>query len=602
MAATLTPRRRRLRRAIYLTGLLSLALPLGWWATRNQAQPYVPGEVSADITRTLDRRLPGGRNPLRMTEVASAAGLVEPHFQGTRTSQLPEDMGSGAAWADIDGDGDLDLFVANLAGPLPPDGKLDFPNGAPHRLYRNDGGGRFTEIGAAAGVARRALGMGAAFGDYDNDGDPDLLVSSFGRLALYRNRGDGSFEDVSAATGVAAGSPFFGAGVVWADYDRDGYLDFYVCAYVEYRGDPAARQRTSLQYGAAQPFTLNPSSYPPAPNRLYHNRRGRRFEELAARAGVDNPQGRSLSAAWCDFDLDGWPDLYVANDVSDNAMFRNRGDGSFEDISYPAAVADYRGAMGLAVADLEGDGDFDIFVSHWIAQENALYLNLLSEDRGAGRTSQPLMFVDSADSLGLGQIALSDIGWGAVFFDADNDGSSDLFVANGSTFEDDADRRRLKPMKHRLFWNAGADQGFFDVSESSCPALALAQVGRGVAAADYDGDGDVDLFVVQHSGRPYLLRDQAPASNHWLKLRLQGTRSNRDAIGARVVVSAGARRWVQAVGASPSYLSQSAYELSFGLGPATQVDSIEITWPSGMIQQLGSAPANQMLSIVEPTR
>ncbi|HEX9637813.1 MAG TPA: CRTAC1 family protein [Acidobacteriota bacterium] len=596
---TLTPRRRRLRRAVFSSGLLSVGLVAGWWATRDRAQPYVPGHETEDITRSLDRRLPGGRNPLRMSETAAAAGIVEPHFSGQRTSQLPEDMGSGAAWADIDGDGDLDLYVANLAAPLPPDGVLRFERGAPHRLYRNDGGGRFTEIAAAAGVARRALGMGVAFGDYDNDGDPDLLASAYGTLALYRNRGDGSFDDVSEASGVGAGEPFYGSGVAWADYDRDGDLDFYACAYVDYRGDPAARQRSSLQYGAAQPFTLNPSSYPPQPNRLYRNRGDGRFEEVARRAGVDNPMGRSLTAAWCDFDADGWPDLYVANDVSDNALFRNRGDGSFEDISYAAAVADYRGAMGIAVADLEGDEDFDMFVSHWIAQENALYVNLRSDDRGAGRSDAPLMFVDSADSVGLGQIALSDIGWGSVFFDPDNDGRSDLFVANGSTFEDSADRSRLKAMKHRLFWNAGAE-GFFDVAEPSCAALAEPQVGRGVAAADYDADGDVDLFVLHHSGRPYLLRSEAPAANGWLKLRLQGTRSNRDAIGARVELRAGERRWIQMVGASPSYLSQSAYELNFGLGAAAGVDAIEITWPSGTVQTLGATPARQTLKIVEP--
>ena len=589
------------------------------FAGRTRQRAYVPGleaETSAEITRSLDRGLPStvpapnGEGPegVAFHEGAREAGLVFEHFHGRRSSQLPEDMGSGLAWGDYDGDGHTDLFVVNESGPLTLSADEVARSPAHARLFHNRGDGTFEDVTEAAGVAVQGIGMGAAWGDYDGDSDLDLFVTRYGTNRLFRNDGGGRFSDVSAETGVEAAEGFW-TGISLADYDRDGDLDAYVCGYVRYRWDPGKAAQASRQFKSVVPYTLNPSSYPPETNLLLRNDGGV-FVDVGRAAGVDNPTGRSLSASWCDFDGDGWPDLYVANDVSDNALFLNLGNGRFRDISHSAWVADPRGAMGLGIGDWENDGDFDIFITHWLAQENALYAD---ESRSMKVTPEgPLRFVDQADVFGLGQIALDVVGWGTGFFDFDNDGWLDLHAVNGSTFQEEADPTRLVPMRSFLFWNSGG-HGFFEVGRQSGGPFTDPGVGRGAAVADYDGDGDLDLAIVVHGGALRLARNDGGNRQGWLRLLLRSSppgggvrgdrarrRSTTFATGARVRMTAGGLSQVRDVGGQSSYLSQEPPgEVFFGTGRASRVDRVEVRWPSGRVQSFEGLPVRATVRILE---
>jgi tetratricopeptide (TPR) repeat protein len=613
--------RRRARRWLVAGAGAFLAIACALLLLRARVRPYTPGIEAAqsdEITRRLERDLPQDVPRIAFTDAAEEAGLEFRHFSGTRSVQLPEDMGSGATWGDYDDDGDPDLFLVNMQGPLPhgepagvpqtgaaPEAGRALQSGAVRSaLFRNEGRGRFSDVTDAAGLDVSGWGLGAAWGDYDGDGRLDLFVSRYGTNRLFRNRGDGTFDDVTRATGTG-GLEGFWTSASWADYDRDGDLDLYVCGYVRYRYDAALQGRSSLQYQAQVPFTLNPSTYEPERNLLYRNEGGR-FREVARQAGVDNPTGRSLSAAWADFDLDGWPDLYVANDVSDNAMFHNRGDGTFTDVSHSAWVADHRGAMGLAIGDWDDDGDFDIFITHWLAQENALYEN--QRGKVAATAREPMHFVDAADQRGLGQIALDFVGWGTEFFDYDNDGRLDLLVVNGSTFQREEDPSLLVPMRNQLFWNAGRERGFFEVGAVSGPSFPVENVGRGAAVADYDQDGDLDAVVAVNGGPARLLRNDGGDANGFLRLVLRGRRPARGgahatstfAPGAIARVTAGSVTRMQVVGSGPSYLGSSPPgELHFGLGDAGTVERLEVTWPSGRVQAFENLPARSVVTVIE---
>ncbi len=559
---------------------------------------YRPGESIEGLTAALARSLPENYPRVSFEDVSAAAGIAFRHFDATRSSQLPEDMGSGAAWGDFDNDGWLDLYVVNESGPLT---RSAAETSAAHsHLYHNQQDGSFLELSVAAGVAHRGLGMAAAWGDYDNDGWSDLFVSAYGTNTLYHNDGDGTFTDVSNESGVGAPDGFW-TGVSWADYDRDGFLDVYVTGYVKYASQQEGT--TTPQYDVEVPASLNPSSFEPERNLLYHNNGDGTFTELAERAGVADAQGRSLSAAWTDLDEDGWPDLYVANDVSDNVLYRNLANGTFEDVSHQAWVADYRGAMGIAIGDWDGDQDADMFVTHWIAQENALYSSLSAQFASLDDPPETSMrFMDEADRYGLGQIALDYIGWGTSFFDYDNDGKLDLFVANGSTFQRKDDPRFLIPMRDQLFWNRSARDGFYDVSLVSGAYFAHEYVGRGAAVGDYDNDGDLDVFINNNGGPGVLLRNNNDNENNWVEIRLTGQESNRLAIGARLRVVAGELVQIHEVGAQSSYLSQNSLTAHFGLGSHEQVDTLQISWPSGARQSLHGVPANRLVEVVEEER
>jgi hypothetical protein len=564
-------------------------------ALKPAPEPYVP----RDKVEVLTDLLPPDYPRIEFVEVAREAGIDFQHFHGTRTMKLPEDMGSGAAWADYDNDGLLDLYVVNTAGPLTMDGAELARSPAHNSLYHNVGSGAFVEVADAAGVDYRSYGQAAAWGDYDNDGFVDLVVTNYGANLLYRNRGDGTFDDVTATAGVGAIQGFWG-GASWGDYDRDGDLDLHVAGYVQYSFDPAHVRTETKQYGSLIPASLNPATYKPERNLLYRNE-GERFSERGGEAGVANITGRSLSASWCDFDNDGWIDLYVANDVSENALFLNRADGNFADVSHSAWVADYRGGMGLAVGDWDADGDQDFLVTNWVAQENAFYNNMTQEYAEAGlNRGQNLRFMSISDQIGLGHISLDYVGWGTAFLDYDNDGKQDILVVNGSTMQQSSDPTLLIPMRNLLFWNQGRDEGFFEVGLGSGEIFSRKQVGRGLAVGDYDNDGDTDAFVVVNGGTAQLLRNDAPQRNHWLKVRLQGRDSNRDGLNVRLRAVVGEREFHREVGATSSYYSQHALgEELFGLGTATQVDSLEIGWPSGQSDLMLRVRADQTVTVIE---
>ena len=592
----------RLRRAyatIAVFATTAVIVGAGYVAVRQRLRPaeYQPGEANADITTSLSRTLPSDAPPPRFTDVTREAGLEGAGaFAGERSSQLPEDMGPGAAWGDFDNDGDDDLFVVSAGGALD---RLE-QDRAPSVLFENDGG-RFTRVDDFP--SPRIVGMAAAWGDVDGDGWLDLVVTGYRALHLYRNdRGrftrDRAFPD----------PPGFWAGAAWGDFDDDGDLDLYVCGYVQYVETDADRARASEHYGTSVPYSLNPASYKPQPNLLLRNDGHGRFADVAGRLGVANPGGRSLSALWHDFDEDGWLDLYVANDISDNVLYRNEG-GRFTDISHPAWVADHRGAMGLTAGDWNRDGDDDLFITHWTAQENALYDSLLSEAAefpvavpasGGGATvpAPPVRFVDSADAVGLGQIALRMIGWGAEFVDLDADGWLDLAVANGSTFETGDTPRRLAPQPPFIFWNRRGE--FFHDLAPFDPMLAAPRVARGLAVSDYDNDGDMDVLLVRHDAGAQLLRNDLPQGT-WLKLALRRPAragASVPAWGARVVVRAGDATLERALG-SASYLSQSSGVLHLGLGPAVRADRVEVTWGRGGSTAVGPLAANRTWAITQ---
>lgn len=591
---------RRKRLIVRYTTVGFILVFLAWgalWMFQKKPKPYSPGEHIEGITSELERSIPADYPRVQFTDVAQQAGVDFKHFHGTRSTQLPEDMGSGAAWGDYDGDGYLDLYVCDIAAPLTATARQVAASPGGNRLYRNNGNGTFSDVTKRAGIGYKGISMGAAWADFDNDGRLDLAVTNYGPLLLFRNKGDGTFEDVSRSSGLGRYRGFW-AGASWADYDHDGFTDLYVCGYVKYVFKPEFVGTSSRQYNEAIPFMLNPSSYPPERNLLFHNNGNGTFREVAREAGVEGSEGRSLSAAWADFDGDGWPDLYVANDISDNAMFRNLGNGKFEDISNAAWVSDYRGAMGLAVGDYDRDGDLDLYVSHWIAQENALYWNMRLSTAGAGKGGA-LKFTDVADMMGLGQITLKTIGWGTSFFDYDNDGQLDLLTVNGSTFQQEQDPSRLVPMKNQLFWLKNPEEGFFEVSAVSGRIFGTARVSRGAAFADYDNDGDVDVFIVNHDDRPLLLRNDGGNRNNWLKVRPLPAHGNRSAFGARVEIQAGGQMQLREIGSQPSYLSQNALEAQFGVGQSRTVDRLKVIFSNGATRELEHVPVNQTVVVRE---
>lgn len=538
------------------------------------------------------RTLPAVHPHVVFTDVTKEAGIDFVHSQGARTHQLPEDMGSGAAWGDFDNDGYPDLYLVNQPGPW---GQPVGPNSPISRLYRNNRNGTFTDVTEHAGVANRGgFGMGAAWGDYDNDGLLDLYVSNYGRSVLYHNNGDGTFTDVTERAGVANNR--WGMSPIWFDYDNDGWLDLYVPNYVNYDLKGVPPNATSQEYGTDVPFTLNPSSFAPMPNRLYHNNRNGTFTDVAPYLHVDDPQGRSLVAAFADFTLSGRQDIYIGNDISSNRLYQNLGNRRFKDISASSWTEEYRGTMGVAIGDFDRDGDLDMFLSHWISEGDALYLNMWNEQKAKGL----LHFTNVAEMYGCGSISYSDAGWGTFFFDFDNDGWLDLLVTNGSTFEDKADTSKLAAEPPFLFWSKGP-QGFFDLAASGVAgkALTLPMNARGAAYADYDLDGDLDVVITTNHGPAMLLRNDGGNRNHWLCIRLRGTHSNRQAIGARLLLEANGARQLRQYGLQGSYLSCSMPEAWFGLGQATKADSLTIHWPSGKRQEFHDLPVNRTLTITE---
>ena len=541
------------------------------------------------------RTTTGAAEPVRIrfADATEKAGIHFEHFHGVRSTQLPEDMGSGAAWGDYDNDGCPDLYVVDVAGPLnhTPEQLAASPGG--NRLYHNNCNGTFTDVTQKAGVGFKGIGMGAAWADFDNDGYEDLVVTSYDRIILYHNNGDGTFNDVTDKAGLSKYKGYW-TGAVWGDYDRDGYVDLYICGYVRYSYRPEDAKKKALQYTALVPYTLDPQAYPPERNLLFHNNGDGTFAEVAQAAGVDDATGRSMSAAWYDFDGDGWPDLYVADDIWGSKLYLNQHNGKFKDVTREGGATDYRGAMGIAIGDWENKGDPDIFVTHWIYQSDALFSNLRSMTK-----DREMFFSDIADTVRLASATKNFIGFGTSFYDFDNDGKLDLFVVNGSTFQQDKDPSRLVPMKNLLFWQESDHNGFYDVSSTSGAPFQEMHVGRGAAFADYDNDGYMDVFIVNQEGPPQLLHNEGASKLNWLEVAVKCTKSNRTGFGTKVDIEAGGDKQHQEIGGQTSYMSQNFQRAHFGVGHNKEADRLTVTFPSGIVHTLKHVRANQIVTVVE---
>ena len=530
-------------------------------------------------------------NAVTFVDVTNEVGIHFQHSSGTRSSLLPEDMGSGAGFADIDNDGDIDLYIVNIPGPFTQDGKSR--KGNANALYRNNGNGTFTDITRAAGVGHQGFGMGCVFADYDGDANLDLYLTNYGENVLYRNNGDATFTDVTGAAGV--GCKLWSTGAAFADVDGDTDLDLYVCNYVTYDLEQLEQMKEeSLQSGKPVPSALNPHVFEPQDNVFYRNNGDGTFTDTTDETGVAAVGGRSMQAIFSDFDNDNDLDLYVANDTSTNHVYRNDGGGRFTDVSDASWAADFRGSMGLSAGDYDADGDVDLFMSHWVDEENALYRNLLTEDGVA----EQIRFVDESYTAMLAEESIKQIGWGTTLFDYDNDGDLDIFVTNGSTFQELRRPEVLIPQADMLFQNNG-DETFTDVSESAGITALPIRVGRGATFGDYDNDGDVDIFVVNNHAPPTLLRNDGGNRNNWLQVKLVGSGENPDAIGAKIQVKTADQTQIREIYAGDSYMSFNSLIAEFGVGNATQIETLQVTWQNGETQKQHNIPANQRIRITQ---
>ena len=517
------------------------------------------------------------------TDVTAKAGIHFVHNAGrTGKKYLPETLGAGCAFFDADGDGWQDILLIN-GKDFTPKGRRSLP-----ALYRNNHDGTFTDITAGSGLDVEMYGMGVAIGDYDNDGRDDVYITALGGDHLFHNEGHGKFQDVTKDSGIKNDS--LGTSAAWLDYDRDGKLDLFVANYVQW--SPKNDLWCSLD-GATKSY-CTPESYKGTPSRLYHNLGGGRFEEVAQRAGVGDPTSKSLGVTVLDYNGDGWPDIFVANDTQPNKLYRNLGNGTFKEEGMSAGVA-YgedgvaRGAMGADAGDYDRSGRPHLLVGNFSNQMLGLYHN-----EGTG------LFVDEAPLSTVGRASLLSLSFGVFFFDYDLDGHPDIFAANGH-IEDQIGRVQPRVSYREaplLFRNLG-NHKFDNVSAQMGADFVRPMVARGAAYADFDQDGDLDILVSTNNGPAYLFRNDGGNRNHWLSVRLSGTRSNRDGIGAVVRIhSASGEQW-NMVRSGSSYCSQSELPLTFGLGSDTAVSSIDVEWPSGPRQHFGSVPANQRIVIDE---
>lgn len=577
-------------------GLLTVVMG---WALGCSNGGSVPEDRASSYTDPGDVAIDSSAPPvsLHFTDITTSAGIDFVHETGAAGRKwMPETMGSGGGFLDYDADGRPDIFLVN--GSRWPGESGEGPPSTP-RLYRNLGGGRFSDVTTSANLDFSVYGMGAAFADYDADGDVDIYLTALGDNKLLRNDG-GRFTDVTARAGVHGNSgrredpPAWSTAASWLDVDRDGWLDLFVCNYVKWT--PETDLFVTLD-GTNKSYAT-PQQYEGESCRLYRNLGGGRFADITERAGVFNPDGKSLGIAVADFNDDGWPDIFVTNDTYRNFLYMNRGDGSFDDAALTAGVAldeagRARAGMGVDVADLTGDGTWSVVIGNFSREPLSLFTQVGTGD----------LFQDRAGRARLTGPTLLPLTFGVTFADLDLDGRADLLVGNGHIEPDiNAVQRDITfEQAPQLFWNAG-DRRFVDISDRVGPSFAVPTVARGVATADIDADGDLDILITVNGGAPKLLRNDVETVSS-IRLRLAGRPPNRGALGAVVSVFAGSTRQRRTVATGSSYLSQSDLEtLIFGLAGAKQADSVIVRWPTdGRISRFGPLAADGTYVLDEQT-
>jgi hypothetical protein len=519
------------------------------------------------------------------TDVSTAAGVRFKHTSGAFGKKyLPETTGAGCAFLDFDGDGWQDIFLVN---------SMEWPGHVTQKsypaLYHNNHDGTFTDVTRAAGLAVEMYGMGVTAADYDNDGWIDLYVTALGSNHLFKNMGGGKFVDVTAKAGVAAGG--FPTSAMWFDYDRDGKVDLFVGRYVEW----SIEKDLFCTLDGSHKSYCTPESYKGQTALLFHNKGDGTFEDATQRAGLLNPASKALGVAMLDYDGDGWPDVFVANDTQPNKLYRNNGNGTFTDIAVAAGIAfseagAARAGMGVDVADYDRSGRPSLLVGNFSNEMLALYHN-----EGAG------LFIDDAPATAVGSASLLTLTFGCFFFDYDLDGLLDIFAANGHVADDIGNvQPKVKyAQPPHVFRNLGGRK-FEEMNTRLGPALQRPIVARGAAFGDIDNDGDPDVLINVNNSPALLLRNDGGNRNSWLRIRTVGGPSNRDGIGAKVTVTleSGTKVW-GLVHSGSSYVSQSELPLTFGLGSSSRVAKIEVAWPSGRVDSVPSVAANQAITIQE---
>jgi hypothetical protein len=545
---------------------------------------------------TFDQLMAGAAPPVQFINVAREAGLRAKTVFGAEKNNryLLETTGCGVAFYDYDNDGWLDLFFVNGTRF----NERFAPGAQPtNRLYRNNRDGTFTDVTLKSGLMRSGWGQGVCIGDYDNDGNDDLFITYWGENALYRNNGDGTFTDVSKRAGITTGGGRlnrWNTGCAFVDYDRDGLLDLFVSNYIDFdpKTVPVPEGGTCIYKGLK--VACGPPGLQGAKNFLFHNNGDGTFTDVSEKSGIRNTAATyGLGVLVADFDNDGWPDIYVANDSSPAALYRNNRDGTFTDIGVEAGVAfspdgKTQAGMGAGAADFDGNGWLDIVKTNFAGDTVSLY-------RNTGQNQ----FDDDTIQAGLGKNTRF-LGWGAGFFDYDNDGWPDILLCNGHVYPEMGESALESGYRQRkvLYRNLGNGR-FADVSLDAGPGILEQVPGRGMAFGDFDNDGDVDVAVNCVNDAPQLLRCDSATGNNWLKIKAVGVRSNRSAIGARVICAPeGGRRLFDEVRSGGSYLSQSDLRIHFGLGKAEKA-GIEVHWPSGHVDKIAAVKANQILRITE---
>ena len=517
--------------------------------------------------------------------VAKAVGLTFTHVNGASPEKyLVETMGSGAAFLDYDNDGWIDLFVVD-GGSIAAAGK----SAAQHRLLHNEGKGLFKDVTATSGIVHREYGMGACAGDVDGDGRTDLYITNYGPNALYRNTGNGAFADVTRTARV--GLDGWSTSCAFLDVDRDGDLDLFITNYLDappiknpFCGDPQRRIRVYC----------HPLNYTGMPSVLYRNDGKGVFTDVSAEAGIVKFVGNGLGVAVGDYDDDGWPDVFVANDAVPNFLFHNDGKGRFSEVALAAGVAvgrdgRPRAGMGTEFADYNGDGRLDLVVTNHEFETHSLFRN---DGKGS--------FSDASVEAGIASPTLPFVGFGVAFFDADNNGTLDMSIVNGHVIDNTAVfRPGSSHAQRRLLFQSTNGRRFAEVSRQAGPGFAAQTVGRTLIAGDIDNDGDVDLVITNNGGPLDVLRNNAARDRHALEIRVVGVRSNRNGIGARVTITAQGRTQMREVKSGSSYLGQNDLRVHFGLGDATRVERIDVRWPAGDVETIRDVAADQIVTVTE---